>query len=96
MNPTRSSQMRLPGLGALGCMSCEGFSFSEVRQVAQVTSAVPTSATANTMSANHGLNARMSSGSVYSEPYACQKMEGSRLNPMRIPATQPMMLARQQ
>ena len=35
-------------------MSCEGFTFSEVRQGAQETSAVPTCAPANTMSANPG------------------------------------------
>ena len=37
----RSRRMRFPGLGALGCMSAEGFSFRELKQAPHVTSAVP-------------------------------------------------------
>ena len=88
--------MRLPALGALGCMSVEGFSLSEERQVSQVTSTMPASATPNTARASQGLNPSCRPGSRYMVAYARQKMDGSRLNPNSTPTTQPISVARQQ
>ena len=45
--PTRSMRMRLPTLGALGCMSAAGLSRSEDRQLASVAARVQPTPSAN-------------------------------------------------
>ena len=67
--------MRFPGLGALGCMSAEGFSFRELKQAPHVTSAVPAREMPKTAIAKIQLNPNERRGSWYSVPYARQKME---------------------
>ena len=53
MGVQRSKSMRLPGLGALGCMSVEGFSLVVVRQAIIVTTIVTASEPNTTASASH-------------------------------------------
>ena len=62
MGVQRSKSMRLPGLGALGCMSTEGLSLVVARQANTVTAMVRASEPNTTAIASHHEKPRNSSG----------------------------------
>ena len=90
MGVQRSRSMRLPGLGALGCISTEGFSFVVVLHAITVTTTTTASEPKITAIASHHEKPRYSSGRKYIVAYAFQNMVGIIEKPSSMPTTTPI------